>query len=132
MGAPSTHTSADASEQEYNTSRKRILHPKDISDSFSANSPSSTINVLSSRPRTPSLLAEPPSRTTSSRSPLAPKMANLVETPRSGIDKYSEADSEDYSDVFGSTGVVERGASKLGELLGKLLMPQAQILIICS
>ncbi|KAK4699243.1 hypothetical protein P7C70_g7019, partial [Phenoliferia sp. Uapishka_3] len=95
-----------ASLREYNTQKKRILHPKDISDSFLSDSPTSTVSILSNRD-------QPSSASVSSRlrTPSAPAAlpAPTKFTPhhrstssgKSSIDQYSELDSEDYSDVFG-------------------------------
>lgn len=90
----------------YNSKQKRILHPKDISDSFAASSPSSTVNVLSSR-----FVSHPdplPVASASKNSTSLPQAGQHIRKPtlptgsRGSIDQYSEVDSEDYSDVFGS------------------------------
>ncbi|CEQ42898.1 SPOSA6832_04772, partial [Sporobolomyces salmonicolor] len=72
-----------ASLREKTRSGKLLLHPKDLSPSFA---PSSFSSV---RPSSPSQNQNPPSRPPSRTG--------------SSIDKYSEADVDDYSDVFGRT-----------------------------
>ncbi|KAL8290145.1 hypothetical protein RQP46_003084 [Phenoliferia psychrophenolica] len=110
-----------ASLMKFNTQKKRILHPKDISDSFLAASPSSTINILANRDQPSSLsrassIPLPPTPTLSAPQPPPPPQLHLPTkfvphhraTSSSGksiIEQYSELDSEDYSDVFGKTAI---------------------------
>lgn len=95
--------------QQYNTQKKRILHPKDISASFLTESPTSTINILSNRDQPSSSSSRP-----SYVPPLAaaaPLALSARFTPhhrasssgKSSIEQYTELESEDYSDVFGKS-----------------------------
>ncbi|GAA5892422.1 hypothetical protein JCM5296_003594 [Sporobolomyces johnsonii] len=84
-----------ASLREKTRSGKLLLHPKDLSPSFALSSSSSGV-----RPSSPSQNQNPPSRPSSRAS---------------SIDKYSEADVDDYSDVFGRT-ISEGTQSRLESL----------------
>ncbi|KAM0746355.1 kinase-like protein [Meredithblackwellia eburnea MCA 4105] len=119
--------------REYNTQKKRILHPKDISDSFLSNNsaPASSINILSNRNQNqpPSRLPTRPASAPTSRQPSTsssvsssgptrppPGPRPRTDSGRSIIDNFREVESEeDYSDVFGK-GSVDSLASNLENL----------------
>ncbi|KAI5479767.1 STE/STE11/cdc15 protein kinase [Pseudohyphozyma bogoriensis] len=97
-------------EEQTDTTRKRILHPKDISDSFARDSPSSTVNNLTMRKIPFPSAPERPSI------PQSVSKGSSLSTA-SSIERFSEEDEEDYSDVFGSLKAVGVGlASDAGSL----------------
>jgi hypothetical protein len=97
-----------------NSIKKRILHPKDISESFAVNSPSSSVKILSSSAKASTSASASPSAQLldKTNAPVAGPSNLRRSQTASAIERYTETDSEDCSDVFGSlkNTIVESGA----------------------